>query len=224
MTAEQWNQLLVCRRETMLFNRMSDHIHRATWRKVFRRSDLILDVGANVGQSYDRFRCLGYRGHIISYEPNLPSFRALRRHPGHHWRRCRLALSSSPGVRQFYRAIHFPTSQLNSFQYASYLDTEAVPVRTRRLDSMKFSSDRIFLKINTEGHDLEVFRGAEGLLNRIRYVMMEVAVVARYEGEPEFAAVVAELAGAGFKVLIVTSNYFCPKSCECRAMDVLFGR
>lgn len=219
-----WNELMSFRQEIMRFNQHCDQIHRASWRRVFRRTDLILDVGANVGQSYDRFRELGYQGRINSYEPHPPSFRALCRFSGHHWRRYCMALSSSSGSRKFYRSLLFPYSQLNSFQYSPELGTEAVMMPARRLDSLRFGGDRIFLKIDTEGHDLEVFRGAKGILDRVRYVMMEVAVVSRYQGEPEFATVVGELAQAGFKVVMVTKCFFYHKTFECQAMDVLFKR
>jgi hypothetical protein len=48
-----------------------DLIHYAPWKNLFEtfRIDLILDVGANSGQTYDAFRWAGFDGPICSLGP-----------------------------------------------------------------------------------------------------------------------------------------------------------
>jgi hypothetical protein len=57
------------------------------------------------------------------------------------------------------------------------------PMVRSRLDTVSaVQGENIFLKIDAEGHDLEVFKGASGLLDKIRYVLLEVAPTPQAHG------------------------------------------
>ena len=199
-----------------------DIICYADWSSIFKDIDLLVDVGAFTGESYDYFRRMGYRGKILSFEPDPVSFSKLLQHPGYSWEKQQLALSSEPGKKMF----HSGLGQRNSLHVPlDVASPSVVPIECTRLDTVSAVQGRnIFLKIDAEGHDLEVFKGASGLLDKIRYVLLEVAPAPRYEGEPEFAEVIAEMARHKFKVDMVDRNYFCPETRKSLAMDVLFKR
>lgn len=61
-----------------------------------------------------------------------------------------------------------------------------VPVALRRLDSifpmLQGGGGPILMKIDTEGYELEALRGAVESLKKIKYLLLEVSVVERFEG------------------------------------------
>ncbi len=61
-------------------------------------------------------------------------------------------------------------------------------------------SPSLYLKLDTQGYDLEVLRGAEGCLHRIVALQSEVSVKPIYEGQPSLTEALARLGTLGFEV------------------------
>src|SRR5947207_14657581 len=134
----------------------------------------VIDVGANHGQFASMIRRAGYRGVIISVEPQMESYATLaaaaRTDP--LWTALNIAL----GERDEDATLNvFAASDLNSLLRPSanmVLATWASDVRetqqvqVRRLDSIfealvhEVEAPRVFLKLDTQGYDLHVLRGA----------------------------------------------------------------
>ncbi len=82
--------------------------------------------------------------------------------------------------------------------------TVSVPVK--RLDSIfddiapKGSTERVFLKLDTQGFDLKVFEGAKGVLPNIVAMQSEVAMQPIYEGMPDGIESLNAFRAAGFGV------------------------
>jgi hypothetical protein len=80
-------------------------------------------------------------------------------------------------------------------------------VEVRRLDSILdeclagIDSPRLYLKLDTQGFDLEAFRGAEGVLDKILAAQTEVSFVPLYEGMPGWADSLKEFESLGFSVV-----------------------
>ena len=79
-------------------------------------------------------------------------------------------------------------------------------VRVTRLDSVCKTIDAVqksrsvLLKIDTQGHDLEVFRGAQGCLPKVTLLLMERSVNPIYDGTPDWKSVIDEVTKAGFAI------------------------
>ena len=58
---------------------------------------------------------------------------------------------------------------------------------------------RTLLKIDTQGYELEVLKGAARTLDRIDYILVETSFVPLYEGQANFRDVYAFLTGHGFE-------------------------
>lgn len=160
------------------------------------RIDTVLDVGANSGQYARQLRGeLGYAGRILSFEPLSSAFELLeasaRRDP--KWEVFNLALDDTDQRQEINVAgnsyssslLDMLPAHLKSAPTSGYVGTEAVEVR--RLDScfsdLCGSSDRIYLKIDTQGFESRVLKGAEESLSRIDTVQMEMSLVPLYDGE-----------------------------------------
>lgn len=181
------------------------------WRHLKRRLtqwriDCVVDVGANVGQYARGLREIGYAGWIVSFEPVAEVFDTLVENfaDDAKWHGERMALGSRDGKIN----IHVP---LDSSVFSSPLlpqrdwRTRTEEASLRRLDSVMTSmpqaivdSKRIFLKIDTQGYDLEVFEGAPGLLDRVLGLQSELAVLPMYLDAPEYISTLERYRDAGY--------------------------
>lgn len=176
------------------------------------RIDHVIDVGANVGQYAAALRTAGFRGRITSLEPVAACAETLRdlaaRDPG--WNVIRTALGRSEGEQELnVTAASAFSSFLEPNAYAKErykriaVDRrETVPVR--RLDAIfeeiVGGGDRVFLKLDTQGYDLEAFAGATGIVHRLIGLESEMSAVPIYDSMPDFLESLRTFRSAGFEV------------------------
>jgi len=174
----------------------------------------VLDVGANRGQFRDFLRYeVGFTGTIISFEPVREVFSELETRTRHDplWKAINLALGSIDG--------QMPINVMAATEFASFLEpnldgpkykdnhivaTESVAVR--RLDSIveelrdQIALDKPYLKLDTQGYDLSVIKGAESFLASVRGLQTEMSVLPIYQGMPTFEEAVSLLRKKGFDI------------------------
>lgn len=166
------------------------------------RINCVVDVGANRGQFARELRGIGYTDHIISFEPVTREFAELESAFSHDskWRGHKLALgheNTSASIN-----LH-PMSTYNSLLPSEQtLPTETIQLR--RLDAMfdhiieHVVEPRVFLKLDTQGFDTQVFRGADGCLSRILGLQSELSIVPIYQGMPHYIEALSLYESAGF--------------------------
>lgn len=195
---------------------LRDVLQQGTLQQVLRDYgvDVVLDVGANRGQFATSLRRAGYEGMIVSFEPVSAPFATLRAAAAGdpRWLVRRLALGDADGEA----TIHVPQADaLASFRVpnanateilgdaASMASDERVPVR--RLDAVLpellagHASPRILLKMDTQGWDLEVFRGLGAWRERVVALQSEVTLLPLYDGIPDIVASLTEFQRAGYR-------------------------
>ncbi|MCS6920783.1 MAG: FkbM family methyltransferase, partial [Elioraea sp.] len=178
--------------------------------------DLILDVGANEGQ-YSSFlrHAVGFGGWIAAYEPDpeiaARAEAAFASDP--RWTMTRCALGPAAGEASFNI---MAGRELNSFlrpsdaalqRYAGINRIErtiTVEVRTveAELDRLMAAHGctRPYLKLDTQGYDLEVLAGAGEAAARLVGVQTEMSVLPIYEGMPDMHTSIARLRELGFEL------------------------
>ncbi len=77
---------------------------------------------------------------------------------------------------------------------------KTIPVQTVRLDDVKEVTACDFLKMDVQGAEMDVMRGAERLLRDVLVVQTEVEFVHLYLGQPLFADVDAHMRARGFSL------------------------
>lgn len=82
----------------------------------------------------------------------------------------------------------------------------------------------ILLKLDTEGHELDVIRGAKKLLERVDTVIAEVSVAARFSGGYRFEGLVSEMAACGFSVFDFLSVAYMENKPGAIHTDVVFRK
>jgi FkbM family methyltransferase len=177
--------------------------------------NLVLDVGANHGQFAEGLREF-YQGQILSFEPVSSVFSTLKQTASGdpNWQTHKLAL----GSRDAQETIHISAksvfnSFLNTNEYcesrfgANATGTTEEMVKVRRLDTFlpevipNLDNARIFLKMDTQGYDLEVFRGLGNLRERIVALQTEVSVIPIYVGMPSWTESIRFLEEEGFGIV-----------------------
>lgn len=141
------------------------------------RIETIFDVGANVGQSAHKFRGAFPKASIFCFEPVQSQFQELQNSVASdpHIKCFQLALGSTPGKGNIYLTDHSTTSSLIKPEYSR--GSEEVQISTIESFCMEHGVERIdLLKVDTEGFDLEVLKGAASLLSSdcVTFVLVEV--------------------------------------------------
>jgi FkbM family methyltransferase len=132
--------------------------------------DWVIDVGANVGHYTSRFSDLvGPQGRVIAVEPVAETFALvsanalLFRHA--NVTLLNVAASDQSGVAGM-QLSRFDTGLSNYYQARLAAGTTDRRVLTIRLDALALPHPIRLMKIDAEGHDPAVLRGAEALLAR----------------------------------------------------------
>jgi FkbM family methyltransferase len=202
------------------------------WKALLSEVDLVIDIGSHLGEAARFFRSCGYEGMMECFEANPELMAALRKNLSHDLKsgKCRLwniAASDKEAEARFtIRKVDTGSSLLADSLLPDHKyekDAKVVSVKTQRLDAINFGSPKqILLKVDAEGHDLNVIRGAMGLKN-VRYIMMEVANRSRFAGEPDTPEVIAEMNRLNFKPIFVNHQFYGDLGpIVCHAMDVVF--
>lgn len=145
--------------------------------------DTCLDIGANLGYMTSLLGAqAGPRGRVFSFEPHPQVFSSLKRNVDNLSSKVWVtvhneAIGATDGVAKLVEPANFNENQgLASFALESAVPGVSHRVTLRRLDSV-FAGDKNFgvMKVDVEGAELDVFRGAERLLRnrRIRDIVWE---------------------------------------------------
>ena len=172
--------------------------------------DTVLDVGANEGQYGLELREFGYRGKIVSFEPLSEAYETLiansRSDPD--WDCHRVALGDTETRSLIGVASNLASSSLLPMLEAhhdaapgvSMTGSEEVEVRT--LDSLDLElTGPTLLKLDVQGYEDRVLRGAEMLLSDVALIECEVSLEPLYESQLTFLPMLELLRDSGFQVL-----------------------
>jgi FkbM family methyltransferase len=167
-----------------------------------------VDIGANEGSFLKQFATLSPDGTHYAFEP-IPSFAAALRErvPSAEVHEC--ALSDYDGEAEFQFVPELPAwSGLQPQPYPGPATPQPITVQVRRLDDVLPGDAQIdFVKIDVEGGELGVLRGAAETLTRCQpVVLFECAAIhnTNYCTRPE--QVYATLAEAGLKVFLLDGS------------------
>ncbi len=189
---------------------MGEHV-AAVLRKY--RVNVVIDVGANRGQYARRLRRSGYKGLIASFEPVPDVFKRLRDAASGDplWTVYPYALGRAdttttmqvvPGTLSSVLA----PSQFGAARYEQLRTPIAHEVQVRRLDGLLdeltagVAAPRLYLKLDTQGYDVEVFQGVGDRVGEFVGMQSELALMQIYEGMPRLPEALSLYEDSGFEV------------------------
>lgn len=197
------------------------------------KTDLAIDVGANVGQWAQMVRASGYKGRILSFEPLSDAYALLKdassEDPNWSIRNC--ALGTENGHVTINVANNSMSSSLLGFARdirSGGSDVRMVgqeTVQIAALDHVDLPNFRFaYLKADVQGAELRVLGGGEVTLRRVAAVELEVSLVPIYESQPLFHEVVSLLRERGFVLVHLEPAFTDEASGELMQLDAIFTR
>lgn len=188
----------------------------AWFRRLVPPGGVVIDVGANIGQyTLIAAQLAGPSGRVFAFEPDSVSAAALWRSIGRNdfggrVELLRFAVAGRSGEARFKVQSDGTRSRLCPQGKGSCDLSETTSVRTLALDDFvdERGLDRLdFLKIDVEGADLDVLRGAERAIRRLRPALMveyEPDWLRAYGEQPEVLPTFVE--GLGYDCRFVNSR------------------
>lgn len=185
--------------------------------------DVVLDVGANIGQFSKELRSVGYQGILVSFEPLSAAHRVLSEvalrdakwlvHP-------RGAIGDQDGEIEIHIAGNSVSSSVlpmmethsSAAEGSAYVGIEKTPIF--KLDSVApdylAKSRRPFLKIDTQGYEWQVLDGARETFSHIQGVLCELSLVPLYEGQRLWMDMIQRLENEGFTLWSIQKGFTNP--------------
>jgi FkbM family methyltransferase len=179
-----------------------------------RQVDVVLDVGANLGQFGLELRDRGYRGQIVSFEPIASVFRELKAvaERDGNWHAHHLALGAAAGralLNVSYTSLF--SSFLEQAPAAQRFDPSAAVARQEEvavacLDDVfaPFRRRNVFLKIDTQGYERLILEGARDALSQVVGVQLELPLVHLYKETWSLTDALVYMGDAGFVLAQLT--------------------
>jgi FkbM family methyltransferase len=209
---------------------------RAIWLER-RGVSAVFDVGANRGQYALELRRSGYEGRIISFEPLQDEFVRLQAASASDPRwacaqqaigdRCEDAgLLHVSAYSESSSMLPMTSRHTDALPISAYTRSESVPLAT--IDSLFASftdaNDISWLKLDVQGMEIDVLRGATNSLPMFGAVEAELSLVELYEGQALALSLIAELEQSGFKLAAVSEAFRDPRTYETLQLNGIFLR
>ncbi len=175
--------------------------------------NLVIDVGANMGQFAIELRHAGYRGQIISFEPLIKCYKHLISIADDMWHIENCALGNSnttETINVSHKTVFSSILNTNEFDRSNFSDSIKVvdtqTITIKKLDDVigelinEPEKKKIFLKLDTQGYDNQVILGAKDILTHTHLLQTEVSCKSIYENTPPFYETLKQLSTSGFNV------------------------
>jgi FkbM family methyltransferase len=201
-------------------------------------ASIVLDVGANLGQYGDSLLHGGFKGTLISFEA-IPDIHArLLEHAktsSQSWlvAPC-AAIGSAKGQIEINIAGNSVSSSvlpmmpahLDAAPQSKYVQKQLVNIE--RLDEIAEPllppTGTILLKVDTQGYEMEVLKGAGGLFGRTVALQLELSLVPLYEGAPTMAEMISFAESNGFELFNLIPGFRDKRSGRLLQADGFFVR
>lgn len=197
--------------------------------------ELIFDIGANTGQFGDIIFKLGYKGRMVSFEPLSSAHKVLenKSRKFKNWEIAeRCAIGSEDGEIKIHISKNSESSSvldildehIKAAPESEYVGEEMCKIY--KLDSIgkKYAGNagEIFIKIDAQGFEENILRGAENFLTSVRGLLIETSLVRLYEGQALFPQIYEMVIRKGFELWGVYPAFVDKQSGRVLQVDTIF--
>jgi FkbM family methyltransferase len=198
------------------------------------RIDLVLDVGANVGQYAMELRSLGYRGRILSFEPLPDAFAQLSAAAANDplWEVRNAAAGLEAGRLEMHVSDNSVSSSLLPVNITSVAAapgskaTHSVEVDVITLASLlaNETGKRILLKIDTQGYEWQVLMGCGNAIDYVTALDVEMSLQPLYDGQALFDQVDKWIVARGYRRVGIDTSFWNRETGELLQLDGIYAR
>jgi FkbM family methyltransferase len=198
--------------------------------------DLIFDVGANTGIYGKEMREIGYRGRIVSFEPLTHAFERLLIVASNdsQWEVNNFALgnentkqliniSANSHSSSILEILETHTTAEASASYVGKQEIEIITLDSVFNDICKGEKE-ILLKIDTQGFELNVLKGAETSLQHINTIQLEMSLRPLYVGQPLYHQLMDFLHSCGYALIDIEPGFADSKTGTLLQFDGVFRK
>jgi FkbM family methyltransferase len=198
--------------------------------------DLVLDVGANVGQYASELRSLGYRGRIVSFEPLSGAFAILQQRAARdeRWTAVHAGLGAAAGKAIINIAGNSQSSSLlpmlethvRAAPESAYVGTEEITLDTLASALEKHATPpvRALVKIDAQGYERKILDAGGPAFDRVVGAQLEMSLTPLYQGEFLIAPMIEYMAARGMQLMSIEPGYADPENGRLLQADGLFFR
>jgi FkbM family methyltransferase len=178
--------------------------------------DLVIDVGAYVGEYAKISRRAGYSGNIVSFEPLEDNFKRINIYSkgDQLWSVLKTAVGNEDGSIDINVASDLVSSSVlglnNDCDYfkskVDYVSSERVEIR--KLDTLTSqgqipSFKNALLKIDVQGLEGCVIDGAMNILSEVRIIQIEMSLVSVYDGQILMVDLLKRMGDLGYELFTI---------------------
>lgn len=168
----------------------------------------VFDVGANIGQFSTLVREVLPEVDIYAFEPIDECYIKLVRtftndqkyHP-YHLALGATKIETAPMNKNAYlpSSSLLPTTRSHTEHFPHTEHTTLETVRVERLDDLDIKiQQKALLKMDVQGYEMEVLKGAESMLSDVAIIITEVSFIELYKSQPLFNDIYQHLYAKGF--------------------------
>jgi FkbM family methyltransferase len=184
--------------------------------------DCVFDIGANQGQYADMLRRrANFDGYIISFEPNPSDAAILRKRSERDskWIINELAISDKDGTAEFnimqasqFSSLSTPNHEDVKLFTESNCVSKTITVKTERLENAlrrlqaQYGFQRPFLKMDTQGYDVHIFKSSSSVVREFLGLQSELAIAKLYADSVDFRGAITEYERGGFTLSAFVPN------------------
>lgn len=166
------------------------------------KDDLVVDCGANNGMFYIALKKFVSEFKYVGFEPDDVSFKCLNLNlsDDKNTTLYDVALSNNNQEKDLYISSDFGDTSLEKFQ-----SENIKVVKTEKLDNYELNKIHL-LKIDAEGHELNVLKGAKSTLQNTRFICIDMGAEKGYENTNTVSEVINFLLMNNFELLNFNEN------------------
>lgn len=204
----------------------------------FAAIDMVFDIGANAGQYATSLRkAVKYRGPIVCVEPIPELGERIRQLNDPLVEVHSFALGDTPQTTDFnimagdqFSSLRKPAQAYDGKFFGQHSIARTIQVKVETFAALYEQTRRrhafknLLLKIDTQGTELDVLKGAGPLVTEIPVVQMEISFDPIYEGAPHFSETITTMEQQGYVLSGMFPNNDSSKVLRLLEMDAVFLR
>lgn len=197
--------------------------------------DMVLDIGANTGQFAQELRENGYEGVIISFEPLSSARKKLIKNSSKDSKwiiKNQYALGSEEGETEINVSnnsvsssiLNILESHTRAAKYSEYIDKEKIKILTLDKVMEKYNNENknIFIKIDTQGYELEVIKGGIETIKKSKAILCELSLVELYKNQATWKQIISILEKEEYSLWCIQEGFTNPNTGQTLQVDGLF--